>query len=185
MVWMLICHLNFQLQHLNFTAEFNILHSSFRIHIIGKCFYTCLLAFYLIVHFQLDKQIVIHCYFLLVLIPEPVLYIWLRCEPCIQYSLAAFRQSPRQISNSTSYSFNSTFEFLFRLQWSLVETKEAFVGWEMATDRHPPPGLFRPSCFVKKRSRLAAHDFYLKPKCCLLCWNVKLFIAAKEGFKVL
>ena len=46
-----------------FTAEFNILHSSFRIHIIGKRFYTCLVAFYLIVHFQLDKQIVIHCYF--------------------------------------------------------------------------------------------------------------------------
>ena len=84
-----------------FTAEFNILHSSFRIHIIGKCFYTCLLAFYLIVHFQLDKQIVIHCYFLLVLIPEPALYFGQRSQFCIRYSLAAFRQSSREISNST------------------------------------------------------------------------------------
>ena len=41
----LIAHLNFQLQHFNFTAEFNISHSSFRIHIIGQCFYTCRLAF--------------------------------------------------------------------------------------------------------------------------------------------
>ena len=40
-----IAHLNFQLQHLNFTAEFNTLHSSFQIHIIGKRFYICLLAF--------------------------------------------------------------------------------------------------------------------------------------------
>ena len=63
---------------------------------------------------QRDKQIFIHCYFLLVLMPEPVLYIWLRCQVCIRYSRAAF--------------FNSTFEFLFTLQWSLVETKEAFVG---------------------------------------------------------
>ena len=38
-------HLNFQLQNLNATAEFNILHSSFRIHIVGKRFYTCRLAF--------------------------------------------------------------------------------------------------------------------------------------------
>ena len=41
----LIAHLNFQLQNLNFTAEFNILHSSFRVHVFGKRFYTCLLAF--------------------------------------------------------------------------------------------------------------------------------------------
>ena len=38
-----------------------------------------------------------------------------------------FRQSLHQISNSTSYIFNSTFEFLLTLQW-LVKTKEAFVG---------------------------------------------------------
>ena len=79
-------------------------------------------------NFQLDNQSFIHCYFLLVLMPEPVLYIWLRCQFCIRYSLLAFRQSPRQISNTTSYIFNSTFEFLFTVQWSLVETKEAFVG---------------------------------------------------------
>ena len=81
MVCILNCSFKFQLQHLNFKAEFNILHSSFRVHIIGKRFYTCLLAFELFyltlfaVHFQLDKQIFIHCHFLLVLMPEPVLYI--------------------------------------------------------------------------------------------------------------
>ena len=135
MVWVLIADLNFQLQQLNFTAEFNILHSSFRIHIMGKCFYTFsfwIQLFYMTlfaVYFQLDKQIFIHCYFLLVLMPdEPALYIWQRCQFCIRYSLAPFHQSPHQISNPTSYIFHSTFEFLFMLQWSLVETKEAFVG---------------------------------------------------------
>ena len=29
-------HLNFQLQQLNFTAQFKILHSSFRFHVIGR-----------------------------------------------------------------------------------------------------------------------------------------------------
>ena len=41
----LFAHLNFQLQNLNFTSEFNILHSSFRVHVFGKRFYTSLLAF--------------------------------------------------------------------------------------------------------------------------------------------
>ena len=45
MVCILNCSFKFQLQHLNFTTEFNILHSSFRVQIIGKRFYTCLLAF--------------------------------------------------------------------------------------------------------------------------------------------
>ena len=36
---------NFQIQHLNFTAEFKNLYSSFRIHIIGKRFYPFCLAF--------------------------------------------------------------------------------------------------------------------------------------------
>ena len=101
MVWILIADLNFQLQQLNFTAEFNILHSSFRIHIMGKCFYTFsfwIQLFYMTlftVYFQLDKQIFIHCYFLLVLMPdEPALYIWQRCQFCIRYSLAPFRQTP-------------------------------------------------------------------------------------------
>ena len=40
-----IAHLNFQLQNLNSTAEFYILQSSFRVHIIGKRFYNCRLAF--------------------------------------------------------------------------------------------------------------------------------------------
>ena len=40
-----IADFNFQIQHLNFTAEFKNLYSSFRIHIIGKRFYPCRLAF--------------------------------------------------------------------------------------------------------------------------------------------
>ena len=54
--------------------------------------------------------------------PELVLYIWLICELCIWYSLGAFCHSPPNISNSTSHIFNSTSEFSFTLQWSLVET---------------------------------------------------------------
>ena len=72
--------------------------------------------------------------------PEPILYIWLRSQFCIRYSLAAFRQSSRQISNSTSHIFNSIFEFLFTLQWSLVETKPLW-RWEMTTYRPPPLAL--------------------------------------------
>ena len=75
--------------------------------------------------------------------PEPVLYIWLSCEPCTRYSLATFGQSPRHISNSTSYIFNSTFEFLFTLQLSLW-------GWEMATD-WPPPSAFSSSMLCEER----------------------------------
>ena len=41
----LIVDLNFHLQHLSFTAELKNLYSFLRIHIIGKRFYTCLLAF--------------------------------------------------------------------------------------------------------------------------------------------
>ena len=45
MVCVLNCSFKFSTSKLDFTAEFNIIHSSFRIHIIGKRFYTCLLAF--------------------------------------------------------------------------------------------------------------------------------------------
>ena len=79
MVWILNCSFKFQLKHLNFTAEFIILHSSFRVHIIGKRFYTksCRLAF------------------------ELNFFIW----ACFVKFQPPFRQSPRQISNSTSYIF--------------------------------------------------------------------------------
>ena len=103
-------------------------------------------------NFQLNKQIVIHCCFLLVLMPEPVLYIWLRCQFCIRYSLAAFCQSPHQISNSTSYIFNSTFEFLFTLQWSMVGTKEAFVGVPDGYLSTSSPGSFVHHAFWKRES---------------------------------
>ena len=86
----------------------------------------------------------------LALMPEPVLYIWLRCQFCTRYSLAAFGQSPRQISNSASYIFNSTFEFLFTLQWSLVETKEAFVGLGDGDRSTSSPGLFVHHALWKK-----------------------------------
>ena len=148
MVWILIADLNFQLQHLNFTAEFNILHSSFRIHIMGKCFYTFSFWIQLFdmtlfaVHFQLNKQIFIHCYFLLVLMPdEPALYIWQRYQFCIRYSLTPFRQSPHQISNPTSYIFHSTFQFLFTLSDHLLRQKKPLWGWETATYQPPPPAL--------------------------------------------
>ena len=54
------------------------------------------------------KVIVQRCYFLLVLIPEPVVCIFLICELCTRYYLDIFYHSPPQIANSTSKIFNST-----------------------------------------------------------------------------
>ena len=93
------------------------------------------------VHFQPDKQIFIQCYFLLVMMPEPALYIWLRCQFRIRYSLPAFRQSPHQFSNSASYIFNLTFEFCLRFSDHWSRQKKPFWGWEMATYWPPPPAL--------------------------------------------
>ena len=153
MVWILNCSFKFSTSTLEFYSW---------IHIIGKRFYTCLLAFELNsfiwpcslqVHFQLNRQILIHCYFLLVLMPETVLCIWMRCQFCIRFSLAAFRQSPCQISNSTSfYIFNSIFEFLLMLLWSLVETKEAFVGVGDGDRSTSFPGSFVHHALWKKES---------------------------------
>ena len=89
--------LNFQLQRLNFTAQFKILQCSFRFHIIGRRFFTYFSVFltqrlyltFLAVRLQLAsskvqsnysfstrrRKLNIRCYFSLVLIGEPVLYI--------------------------------------------------------------------------------------------------------------
>ena len=98
-------------------------------------------------NFQLDKQIFIHCYVLLVLVPEPVFYIWLQSEPCIRYSLAAFRQSPRQISNLTSYIFNSAFVASSVI---IARDKRSLCGSGRWRPIDLLPWLFSPSCFVKK-----------------------------------
>ena len=72
-----IADFNFQIQHLNFTAEFKNLYSSFRIHIIGKRFYPCRLAF------------------------ELNFFIW-PCSRCIFNSLCQITQSNHIIFNSTN-----------------------------------------------------------------------------------
>ena len=72
-----IADFNFQIQHLNFTAEFKNLYSSFRIHIIGKRFYPCRLAF------------------------ELNFFIW-PCSRCIFNSLCQITQSNHVIFNSTN-----------------------------------------------------------------------------------
>ena len=123
-------------------------------------------------------------YFLLVLMPEPVLYIWLRCEPCIRYSLTAFRQSPRQISNSTSYTFNSTFEFLFRLQWSLVETKKSLCGVGRWRPIDLLPRLFRPSCFVKKGESVGNTRLLPQAKMLLALLKRKTLYCSQRRVKV-
>ena len=66
------------------------------------------------VNFQLDEHIFIqyHCYFLLDLMTETLLYIWL------------------------------IYEALFTLQWSLVETKETFVGVGDGDRSTSSPGSF-------------------------------------------
>ena len=80
-----IAHLNFQLQNLNLTAEFNILHSSLRVYIIGKRFYTCRLAF------------------------EFNFFIW-PCSRHIFYSLCQITQSNHAIFNSTNkFLYSATF----------------------------------------------------------------------------
>ena len=134
----------FELQHLNFTAEFKILHFFPSLKAIlplpfsfwTELFYLTLLAVHFQLalsnhtqvkplNFQLDEQIFIHCFFLLLLMPEPVLYIWLRWELCTRYSVGASRQSPRNISNSTSYTAISR-KFVGK---SARVNRERYCGW--------------------------------------------------------
>ena len=176
MVWIFNCWFQFPNSALEFYSWIQKFILLIRIHIIGKRFYTCLLAFELNFfiwpcsryifnytvkpcNFQFDEQIFIHCYFLLVLIPEPVLYIWLRCQVCIQYSLAAFRQSPRQISNSTSYNY-------FQLNFWTFVYPSVIIGRDKRS--LCGGGRWRPIDLLRRLFCQATHDFHLKPKYCLL-----------------
>ena len=88
-----IYHLNF---YLNFIAKYKILHSSFRFRIIGKRF---TLVFYFLnstLKFDLVRRIFSTRFIKLHL--------------------------PSHISNSTLKIFNTTSEFSFTLQWSLIKT---------------------------------------------------------------
>ena len=99
-----IVDFNFQIQHLNFTAEFKNLYSCFRIHIIGKRFYTCRLAF------------------------ELNFFIW----PCSRYifnSLCQITQSNHVIFNSTNkFLHTATFcQFWYLDQYSTFDGDENFA----------------------------------------------------------
>ena len=133
-VWIINCSFKFSTSTLEFYSWINILHSSFKIHInynvflhLPFSFWTKLVYLALFaVHFQPDKQIFIHCYFLLVMMPEPVLYIWLAFDT----------HSPQRRIFSTKLL---TLCLRFSDHWS--RQKKPLWGWEMATYRPPPPAL--------------------------------------------
>ena len=110
-----------------------IIHSFFRIHIIGKRFYTRLSAFELdLVCWTFSTRFVrLHSQTMQFSTRRtnfytPLLSFWFwylsqystfdwDANFAVWYSLGEFCYSPRHISNSTSYVFNSTLEFSFPL----------------------------------------------------------------------
>ena len=113
-----------------------IIHSSFRIHIIGKRFYTRLLAFELNFFIWPYSLNIFNSLCQITLSQTmqfstrrtdfytPLLSFWYLSQYstfdwdanfAVWYSLSEFCYSPRRISNSTSYIFNSTLEFSFPL----------------------------------------------------------------------
>ena len=103
-------HLNF---YLNFIAEYKILHSFFRFRIIGKRF--------TLVYYFLNSTLLFD-----------------RARRIFSTRFIKLHL-PSHISNSTLKIFNTTSEFSFTLQWSLIKTICRWVGrgW-----------LFRQSCFA-------------------------------------
>ena len=102
------------------------------------------------------------------------------------------------------YKNNSCTQFARESCWTLTHLQfvqkehncllENLVKWSLCGGaRWWPfdllPWPFYPSCFLKKgvgRQHKTSTWSQNVWKCCLSCWNVKLFIAAKEaGFKVL
>ena len=130
-------------------------------------FYLTLFA----VHFQLDKQIFIHCYFLLVLMPEPALYIWLRCQFCIRYSLAAFCQSPRHANLKLKIVYFQLNFWIFVYASVIIgRDKRSLCGSWRWRPINVLPWLFCPSCFLKKgvsRQHKTSTSSQNVWKCCL------------------
>ena len=100
----------------------------------------------------------------------------------------------RRISPVTASNFKLSIVYFQLNFWIFVYTS-MIIGWDKkslcAGRRWRPidllPWLFHPSCFLKKRlsrqhkTSTSSQNVW---KYCLLCWNTKLFIAVKEGFKV-
>ena len=106
-------------------------------------------------NFQLDNQSFIHCYFLLVLMPEPVLYIWLVGDA----NFAFDTHSPHFASHRDKFQtqhrifLTKLLNFCLRLidHWS--RQKRPLWGWEMATDLSTSsPGSFVHHAFWKRES---------------------------------
>ena len=91
-------------------------------------------------NFQLDEQIFIPFYFLLVLIPEPVLYIWPR------YMTASYFKLILVYFQLNFWIFVNASMIIGRDKRSLC-----WGGRWQPIDLHPQP--FRPSCLVKRWSR--------------------------------
>ena len=166
MLWILNCSFKFSTLTVEFYSWINILHSSFKIHINfnvflhlpfsfwTKLFYLTLFA----VHFQPDKQIFAHCYFLIVLMPEPALYIWLRCQFCIDTHSPHFASHRVKVQTQRRIFSTKLLKFVYA-SVIIGRDKRSLCGG----------GRWRPIDLLPRLFRLATHDFHLKPKYCLLC----------------
>ena len=78
----------------------------------------------------------------------------------VYFQLASSNYTCRVMSNSTLKIFNTTSEFLFTLQWSLIKTicRGVGHGW-----------LFSPSCFARKCLPAPSHTCSVHFKWSVIC----------------
>ena len=96
------------------------------------------------VHFQLNKQIFIHCYCLLVLMPdEPALYINFDRDANFAFDTHSPHFASHRIKFQTQHRIFSTqlLNFCLRFSDHWLRQKKPLWGWETATYRPPPPAL--------------------------------------------
>ena len=116
-------------------------------------------------------------YFLLVLMPEPVLYIWLIGDANFAFDTHSPHFASHRVKFQTQHGIFLTklLNFCLRLidHWS--RQKRPLWGWEMATDLSTSsPGSFVHHAFWKRESvgnRRLLPQAKMFEKKCLLCWN--------------
>ena len=129
-----------------FTAEFNILHSSFRIHIIGKRFYTCTFSTWQT-----------NCYTLLLFISFDTwtsTLLW--TEKPILHSILT-----RRISPVIAWNFKLNVVYFQLIFWIFV-----YSSVTIARDKRSlcGSGRWRPFDLLPRLFRQATSDFHPKPK---------------------
>ena len=149
MVWVLNCSFKISTSTVNFKAEFNILHSSFRIHSLESVF---TLVFKLLNStFLFD---LVRCtfstrqtnfYTLLLFISFDAWTSTLHLtETPILHSILTRRMLPVTVRNfklNVVYFQLNFLNFCLRFSDHWSKQKKSLWGWEMATYRPPPPAL--------------------------------------------